>query len=1596
MKGSPIILALFGISGSFATVFWEDGKEYHFVEESAVHVGTNDLVSSVSGVRMMSDVKVQVSGKKLVVSIENVKEAHFNHPYTGGWSYRLAEEKVKDPMSKYIPSVGYENGNTFSMDFVNGMVTNIELPSSLSVNGKNMMRALASILQIDTEEHEIKTWSKNEGSIHGQCEVQYTFLNMEKEHHMEMTKSVSHVRDCTKRNFKLFDNSDAHSCNFVKEDALHDHEHAHKHKMTKMHHTEPIHSNSMTTFQLKEVASNKFQIEKIFSAGAVVVQRFSEAGPTHVTLANRTLTLVEVNSAGSINSVENPQTYNDLEFEWTEGKVDWNNPLTTDDLKAKESFFYNGYTIDEPQSAIMEALKDQIMRHAEELIDFHDPDYHQEETIRKLQEHSMQSVLPFFHALDYNSLTTLKSYYLNMRTDDQLKKSARDIFFEMLPVCGTWPAALVVKDIVMNNELKSDIETAKIVTSVPFHVEPVKAIAEEFFKLVTSNAPHLKLPFTKSAVDLSYAHLVRKTCHELDTKQDCFKILHVDEFVKRFDALTIDDHTNLQHLMLVFNNFRGSDVLEYKLKDIVFKKTPKKYDDALRTQAVFALAYNALHKGIEQEYFLPIFLSKDESHEVRIAAFDTIMRGASTATTFNKILTYMIYETDHEVFNYVYTAFEKFAVHNYNPCRENVHSHAKYFIKYWKQHMWQKPKYGFGVSKTYATSFKNDEYAYSGSVDVHTIGSHETTSPLSIMADMRSQRFHHMSMGVFAGFIRMEGVADGIVENFKNLFFNGKFEFEKLKQILFTNMKIKKHENAPAKVDFVLMMRDTVVFEYHIHDTNMNNFVVKMKEFFNMLQKYQGFFNGNKHFGLSWEMFLYEQPTDFGVPMAYVSGANTIAGLFAETRKEAGLNGDVDVQLQIMTDHSDLMTVIHPDQSTMFTIQQKRNFKQQMKSSVTVDVDINARKLTVAVKIPERKSPFSMLAHSQTFTYTQNNKIAASQIYLKKSCPTCSMKNIVSHGEGYRRNSDLLKPEIKQYLKIYGMDVKANIFDCEMPEALSPGQQFYSILRSFNPITTEPKSLFHSVFNGIRRFHTFFFFFPKVESCGTHFFISQAAMEPVEELIVDIDLNRFQYIDHPNKLYGEKSFALNGDIIFSGHVNRTHHFKADFAIAPMWRKSHFDFEIIRKPFTYLAMDYPAYPINFHMRTKYFGVEPPFHFSDIKSVEQHKVHSSMELVWGNQEQRIQIEAEHKNTAEAMNQLHNTWYYKTCLKEHAQQDRTDSASLLTSDACFYTLHDLYTLRHYKWTVSATGLSPAMVSAYKKLGTMAKGSMFPFWEFKPEYTTHEVAPRQPTIRIEQIFHRGFDTVDITLQVDKDVSVFKDVNYGFFHIDSEPYQSLSKMSLLTKSLIQPEMMIYMYYNNILNHCDATSQDIRTYDNVTYPYTMDHSCYSLISSDCGEHPTFAVFAKKIDEAHIGLMAFIGNEKIEFIPFDNEKINVKVNDVEYVMHDGAFLYVPENETPVTNKVVNNHLFKIIHKQKTFSIMFFPQILINYDGKSIQVRVGPHMKGQHCGMCGDYNGMTHQELKNPQMCVLQSGQDMAKAWALDSKFCTETVVKPACV
>lgn len=168
-----IRLSLGFFSNGVSLRLWEDGQEYYFLEESGIHVSTRDVESTASGLRIMSDVKIQVQGDKLIVTIDNMKEAHYQQTFPENmWPYTMVKDQQSMKhyqdiqKSRYLDSIGYENGNTFTVTLENGLVKNIELPSKLSTNGKNMMRALASILQMDIKGRDKHTWKTREVFIH--------------------------------------------------------------------------------------------------------------------------------------------------------------------------------------------------------------------------------------------------------------------------------------------------------------------------------------------------------------------------------------------------------------------------------------------------------------------------------------------------------------------------------------------------------------------------------------------------------------------------------------------------------------------------------------------------------------------------------------------------------------------------------------------------------------------------------------------------------------------------------------------------------------------------------------------------------------------------------------------------------------------------------------------------------------------------------------------------------------------------------------------------------------------------------------------------------------------------------------------------------------------------------------------------------------------------------------------------------------------------------------------------------------------------------------------------------------------------------------
>jgi len=1084
--------------------------------------------------------------------------------------------------------------------------------------------------------------------------------------------------------------------------------------------------------------------------------------------------------------------------------------------------------------------------------------------------------------------------------------------------------------------------------------------------------------------------------------------------------------------------------LEKKLKAIIFKKEGKIYDHGIRAMAVLALKDRAIRYGIEKELFMPILLNRDEHHEVRIAAFETVMNGYPTSTTLAKIMLYMIYETNNEVFNYIYTAFEKYAKDVNKPCMRQVHEYARYYLPWLKNNLWMKPKYTFGLSKTYRTFFSKEKYGYSEDIDFKIIGSYRTTTPLSIEVDWMSSRLQHVTTKVLGLKLRMEGVAEKFLMIIKNMLLGQQtFNSERLMDIMKNDLKIRERKDVPAKFSLLLTYFDNVVFEFHLEDSDLMTIKnwLNLETIKDLLMRMKGLtalYNFRKHSGFAMMSYLYEQPTELGVPMVFEDEAFNMMNIMGKISKDQNLLLETDMSLKLNTVHYTKLSIFHPDNKHEYMIKKKMVQRILGDTGFYMDFDWYAKRLKFAVKVPREEMPLTRLVHGRTLIKTHDNKLMKTQKYLKKSCPTCLQTQVVTKGKDYRRGGVIVPKYFYDLARIYGMELSGKYFDCELPESYSPGRYFWNFLKTFSPTNKEPKNFIGLLLSGFKQIESFLFYYPRVETCGLRLKWGPSFDLPIDRILLDIDF-RDMFMEKNrmfNEILGDKRMSIGADLIFDGVFNRTHHLDLMMKYETDFARTKINLEMRRTPFVYQGRLYNDFPIIFHMDTYSELQRPMFEFlkKDLLSVRSSKLLQKIDITWGKPDLKIRIDGEHMTTADAKDALRKTWYYNECVRQFDLPEWKEIEMIPKIDACYYSLVDLYTLRKYKWDIQAINLEDYMVVAYKKAGTLLKAFLFPFWDFKPEYLKHELSPQQPRIRIETLFHPIEDQWDLSLELDKEVSRFNGINYGLWSWNEEPYMMLDKLRFMTSARLRPEMTKYLYANKLFANCIASRATVRTFDNVTYDFMegMDHQCYSLLSTDCTEKPTFAVFFKKDKTKEeekknlpLELLMYIGNEKIEIIPRerkylrlrnherhslndvtlynqdfrDKQDFDIKINDKEYELRVGDYLLYNKDITEnLINKETNNFLFRLL-RSKTYPnsviIDFSPQVIVLFDGNSVQTTVGPQMKGNNCGMCGMFNNNINIDLLDPKMCLMKDGLEMAKAWTLDKKFCSKRIAKPAC-
>ena len=56
------------------------------------------------------------------------------------------------------------------------------------------------------------------------------------------------------------------------------------------------------------------------------------------------------------------------------------------------------------------------------------------------------------------------------------------------------------------------------------------------------------------------------------------------------------------------------------------------------------------------------------------------------------------------------------------------------------------------------------------------------------------------------------------------------------------------------------------------------------------------------------------------------------------------------------------------------------------------------------------------------------------------------------------------------------------------------------------------------------------------------------------------------------------------------------------------------------------------------------------------------------------------------------------------------------------------------------------------------------------------------------------------------------------------------------------------------------------------------------------------------------------------------------------------------------------------------------VMVSYDGTFVQVMPAPFVKGQHCGICGNFDGNTKNELLNKNGAPVDA-ERVAQAWCI---------------
>jgi len=1099
------------------------------------------------------------------------------------------------------------------------------------------------------------------------------------------------------------------------------------------------------------------------------------------------------------------------------------------------------------------------------------------------------------------------------------------------------------------NKFDNDRDAGRILTAVPFHIRrPNKQLVQEYEKLLNFGGADR---FLKMAIPLAFSHLVKVTCMRAgnvgsDEQKECFQSFaskYVSDFWNKYKSADNRDDKYLAMEALQNIKFGGQSM---KLKDMIYGKTND--EPEFRSAAIWAAGWEgAMMKG--NDYFFPVFANQKDDHEVRISALAMIFYSNPSTTDMARILAVLKTEKDYEVINMAYAMFEQWA-NSINPCNHEVKEKASFFLKYMKQYSQFEPKWGFGYSKTYVREYQQQKYGYGGSYNYYVVGSHKSTTPLSMGMGISNTFFHSYQANRFMVHLRVEGLAKGLIRKFKTMD-PGTWKLDDLQNILSNEMGIRERPDQPVRVKITISVKGANVFS-RAYDEKSAKEGGKLMEFFNSLSGMGDDYKINHQRLINVGSMLYEQPSEIGLPLAYISSMTASASIKA-TVKRGNNRGlifrNVEYDINVLANAHDGMMFTNPARKVGYAIFQSRIYHMHAPRKIVVGVNIIKKELKLSVSRPAADNPAFNIMHAQTVVNVRGTKLGQPVPELKQHCSSCEDRVTVSRGPGAAKGRIVRDIDNEEF----GYMNHAEYFDCEMD--ISKGNARGRAILAFMPYNKNPKTLGAVLSLGIRQIAAYIALYPRAEKCGIFTRWSQSPTNPTTDIELTLSVK--------SKENGARMFFRGREttikaILKANGVPKPRAYRAQVSIksTPNRLQNAIKVQINRAMVKELGIK--PYTICFDYESKYPDFAPEFLAVDLNQRLTVNGKASLKYGEGNScgsgNGQIEVDFNHETTDEGSNDLKEKWYYKKCMeaKQSPEWKARSGNKLPATEPCYMTIWDATAARHYHWKVKFVKLTNRMKNIIGGIKTIVQAGLLPYYDEEPDESDSNGAIG-PFLDLDVKIRNGDKSADIRMETSNGVRKY------------EGYQLKMEWTKRLRNMRMDRTIARLIDAGIIYPCVATVGSIQTNDNVTYPYNAG-SCWTLTSGHCGPNPAYAVFTKKVGNK-LAMKAYFGGHLLEV----SESGSVSINGSPKTLKSGE---------EQTHRDGDTEIFKVVKWGSTINVYSFLKVWVATDNVFVQVMPAPSTRGQHCGLCGTFNRSPFDEwMSKDGVTMLTSADAMVNDW-----------------